>query len=163
AGIRIDHPRIVKIMELGMSPRGLFLVMELLEGETLRTALCREDRFTPSRAARIARQTAEGLAAAHRKGFVHRDLKPGNMMLVPSGAHEQVKILDLGIVRVQSELPEEKLTRDDLILGTPTYMAPEQFQTSTVGPSADLYALGVVLYEMLSGSVPFEGSFREIV
>lgn len=163
AGIRIAHPRIVKVMELGMSPRGPFLVMELIRGETLFQALRKGGAFSPTRAANVTRQLAEGLAAAHKIGYVHRDLKPSNVMLVPSTAGEQVKILDFGIVRIHEGVCEKQLTRDDLILGTPAYMAPEQFHSSQVGPKADLYALGVLLFEMLAGRAPFAGSFREII
>jgi serine/threonine-protein kinase len=162
AGIRIHHPRVVKVMELGMSARGPFLVMELVRGETLFQVLRREKILSSMRAANIARQVAEGLAAAHRIGYVHRDLKPSNIMVVPGPAGDQVKILDFGIVRIFDGACE-KLTRDDLILGTPAYMAPEQFHSSHVGPTADLYALGVILFEMLAGKPPFSGTFKEIV
>lgn len=162
AGIRIAHPRIVKVMELGMSPRGPFLVMELVRGETLFHAIRRDGPLAVIRAANIVRQVAEGLAAAHRVGYVHRDLKPSNIMLVMSPAGEQVKILDLGIVRIFDGAVDQQLTREDLILGTPAYMAPEQYHSSQVGPRADLYALGVILFEMLSGKAPFSGNFREI-
>jgi eukaryotic-like serine/threonine-protein kinase len=161
-GIRINHPRIVKVLELGMSPRGPFLVMELLRGRTLYEVLKEQGALPPARAARILRQAAEGLAAAHRAGFIHRDLKPGNLMLVPTATGEEVKILDFGIVRLTDETVKP-LTRDDLVLGTPSFMAPEQFQSSSVGPAADLYALGVILFQMISGRLPFEGSFREVV
>lgn len=163
AGIRIAHPRIVKVMELGMSARGPFLVMELVRGETLFHVLRQEGPMSPTRAANIARQIAEGLAAAHKLGYVHRDLKPSNIMLVQGPAGEQVKILDFGIVRIHEGAVEKQLTRDDLILGTPAYMSPEQFHSSQVGPQADLYALGIILFEMLAAKAPFSGTFREII
>src|SRR5436190_5403873 len=84
-------------------------------------------------------------------------------MLVNSPVGEQVKVLDFGIVRIHDGICEKQLTRDDLILGTPAYMAPEQFHSSQVGPQADIYALGVLLFEMLTGKAPFAGSFREII
>jgi serine/threonine protein kinase len=164
AGLRLNHPNVVKIVELGMGPRGPFLVMELLRGSTLHALLARHGALAPLPAAKIVRQVADGLGAAHRAGFVHRDLKPGNIMLVPSAIGEVVKILDLGIVGVTSGDPNEQLTRDNLVVGTPAYMAPEQFHgSSTVGPQADLYSLGVVLYQTLRGRPPFEGGFQEII
>jgi len=164
AGLRLNHPNIVRVVELGMGPQGPFLVMELLVGRTLHEALRTDGPIPPPSAAKIVRQTADGLSAAHRAGFVHRDLKPGNIMLVPGELGEEVKILDLGIVGVTTADPREQITRENLVVGTPAYMAPEQFHgSSSVGPQADLYSLGVVLYQMLRGRPPFDGNFQEII
>jgi eukaryotic-like serine/threonine-protein kinase len=171
ASMRVDHPNFIKVYEFGMSKLGPYIVMELLQGCTLHDVLRNEGHLAPVRCARIVRQIAAGLHAAHRLGLVHRDLKPGNLMIVSSSVPggEQVKILDLGIVRMTgagSEPHHEDdapLTQDDLVVGTPCYMAPEQFQSSHVGPEADLYALGIVLYQMISGRLPFEGNFHQIM
>jgi serine/threonine-protein kinase len=170
AAMRVDHPNFIKVYEFGMSKAGPYIVMELLSGTTLHERMRVEGRMPPLRVGRIVRQIAAGLTAAHRVHLVHRDLKPGNIMIVRGQKEpEQVKILDLGIVRLTgagSEPHHEDdapLTQDDLVVGTPCYMAPEQFQSSHVGPEADLYALGIVLYQMLSGRLPFEGNFHQIM
>jgi serine/threonine-protein kinase len=164
AGLRLNHPNVVKVIELGMGSHGPYLVMELLIGRTLHEVLRDDGPIAPLLAAKIVRQIADGLSAAHRAGFVHRDLKPGNIMLSPTELGEEVKILDLGIVGVTGGDPREQLTRDNLVVGTPAYMAPEQFHgSSSVGPQADLYALGVVLYQLLRGRAPFDGTFQEII
>src|SRR5215472_1584818 len=129
ASMRVDHPNFIKVFEFGMSRSGPYIVMELLSGSTLHDRMRKEGRFPALRAARIVRQIAAGLSAAHRVHLVHRDLKPGNVMIVRDGSgREQVKILDLGIVRLTGagSLPHHEddgpLTQDDLVLGTPCYM-----------------------------------------
>lgn len=163
--LKIDHPNVVKALEFGTAPRiGVYLVLELLPGTTLQEVLQLEGPLDPVRSARIAKQTALGLTAAHRAGYVHRDLKPANLMLVGPVANETVKILDFGIVGLlRAANGCMQLTQDDLIVGTPSHMAPEQFESSNVGPRADIYALGAILYHMLSGRPPFIGSMREII
>src|SRR5207245_2342249 len=107
---------------------------------------------------------ARGLSEAHKLGFVHRDLKPANVMLVAGPAADFVKILDFGVAGAHDErLDLTRLTADGATVGSPAYMAPEQIGNASVGPEADLYALGAMLYEMLSGSVPFTGSITEVV
>ena len=111
----------------------------------------------------LALGIARGLAAAHARGFIHRDLKPANVMLIGEEGHETVKILDFGVIRDQAE-GGSRLTRLDQLVGTPLYMAPDQIRSaSQVDTSADLYSLGVILYEMLAGRPPFRGSFDEVL
>src|SRR5262245_2496945 len=141
------HPGLVKVFDYGCAADGApFLMMEYLEGETLRNALSREGRFPPARARRIGRQIAAALAAIHSQGIVHRDLKPENVMLVPDDAaegNERIKLLDFGIARKASET----VTQPGMIIGTPAYMSPEQCMSGEIGPAADVYATGILLYE----------------
>lgn len=155
---KIRHPNIVSVEDFGTTPQGLtFLVMELVRGRTLEALIEAEAPLSPARTARILRQIAAGLGAAHRLGFVHRDVKPSNMMLTDG---ESVKILDFGAVNLRSLPTDQRLTTIGHIIGTPTYMAPEQTQDPNVGPPADLYALGVLAFEMLTGQPPFTGPGR---
>lgn len=161
---RVDHPNLVRVYEFQREPaKCAYLVMELVRGKTLHELLCEEGPFNTARAARVIRETAAGLVAAHGAGYVHRDLKPGNLMLHDKDGVEHAKILDFGIVGAAKEPGDTVLTEEHSILGTPTYMAPEQLESPNVGPAADLYALGGILYHMLAGRPPFSGSFREIV
>ncbi|MCK6547158.1 protein kinase, partial [Myxococcota bacterium] len=156
---KMSHPNVVDVVDFGRTAEGLtFLVMELVEGRTLEEIILRDGPLPPARAARIARQLASGLGEAHRRGFVHRDMKPANVMVTQTDELEVVKILDFGVVGLIQAAASAKLTAVGHIVGTPTYMAPEQARTSSVGPAADLYALGVILFEMSSGRPPFEGT-----
>jgi eukaryotic-like serine/threonine-protein kinase len=151
AAAALDHPNLCTIYEVGESEDGrLFLAMALYPGETLRARLAREGALPAEDAVAIARQAAQGLACAHAAGVVHRDLKPGNLMLLPDGT---VKILDFGLAKAR----DLGLTGSHTTLGTVAYMAPEQIRGPAVDARADLWALGVVLYEMLTGRRPFEG------
>jgi serine/threonine protein kinase len=152
----IAHANIVRVEDFVSSPQYQMIVMELLPGRTLEKAIAAEAPFPPYRAGMIARQIAAGLAEAHRHGFVHRDLKPSNVMLLP-GERDGVKLLDFGLVGLVNDASQKKLTATGLFLGTPAYVAPEQIDASTARPAADLYALGVILYEMLAGVQPFSG------
>ena len=162
----IDHPNVVKILDAGESPAGLpYMVMELIDGPTLKTIIEDEAPLHPRRAGRLAEQLVAGLAEAHHQGFVHRDLKPGNIIIGRDehGA-EHAKILDFGIVAsLQLQKDEQRLTKTGYIVGTPTYMAPEQVDPKSVSPQADVYALGVILYELLAGKPPFNGSLEQIL
>lgn len=162
---RIRHPNVVSIVDYGTTPAGpIYLVMELLEGRTLKVLLEEEAPFAPARASRILEQLAAGLAEAHRVGYVHRDLKPGNVIIGGAAPNERVKILDFGIVASLHERDrEERLTKTGYIVGTPVYMAPEQIDPKAVAPQIDVYALGVILYEMLSGDPPFVGSLEQVL
>jgi TolB-like protein len=147
----LDHPNLCSVYEVGESEDGLlFLAMALYRGETLKARLAREGRLDIPEALAIARQIAQGLAAAHQAGIVHRDLKPGNVMLLPDGP---VKILDFGLAKAR----DHSVTGPGTRLGTAAYMAPEQIRDDPVDGRADLWALGVVLYEMLTGRQPFRG------
>ncbi len=158
---QIRHPNIVTVEDFGTTPEGLtFLAMELVHGRTLEQAIEEEAPFSPVRAAQIVRQVVAGLGAAHSLGFIHRDVKPSNIMLSDQQGLELVKILDFGAVSMRSVPVDQRLTSIGHIIGTPTYMAPEQSQDPNVGPPADLYAVGVILYEMLTGTAPFVGKGR---
>lgn len=155
---KIQHKNIVSVLDFMVLDSGLsLLVMEYVPGQTLKQRLQQTGALPASIAGRIAREIAEGLGEAHRLGFVHRDLKPANVILTGNAGEEVVKILDFGNVRVIDEdSPDGKrLTQVGLIVGTPIYMAPEQVEQDA-GPAADLYALGVILFEMLSGRPPFD-------
>ncbi len=151
----LDHPSLCSVYEVGETEDGLlFLAMALYRGETLKARLTREERLAVSDALEIARQITQGLTAAHQAGVVHRDLKPGNVMLLPDGT---VKILDFGLAKVR----DHSVTGSGTVLGTAAYMAPEQIRGDPVDGRADLWALGVLVYEMLTGRQPFQGE-REI-
>ena len=147
----LDHPNLCTVYEAGETSDGqLYLAMALYAGETLGTRLARDGRLEAREAVAIARQVADGLAYAHAAGIVHRDLKPGNLMLLPDGT---VKVLDFGLAKTKGRT----LTRSGAQLGTAAYMAPEQICGEAVDGRTDLWALGVVMFEMLTGRRPFEG------
>lgn len=147
----VDHPAICGLIETGQLPDGrTFLVLPYYEGETLKARLAR-GALPAADAVRIAAEIARGLAAAHRRGIIHRDIKPGNLML---GSDGQVRILDFGIAKLSGL----QLTRTGERPGTVHYMSPEQALGASVDARADLWALGVVLFEMLAGKRPFEGA-----
>lgn len=152
----IGHPNIVDISDFGtMADGSAFFVMEYLEGESLSDRMSREP-LRPSETLGVLEQVSSALAAAHARGIVHRDLKPDNIQLIPRANSELfVKILDFGIAKVGGA--NSKLTRTGTVFGTPHYMSPEQAAGQSVDARADIYALGVILYEMLTGKVPFEG------
>lgn len=161
AASTMSHVNIVSVADFVSLQNGLtFIVMELVAGRTLERAISAEAPFTPKRTANIAKQLAAGLGEAHRMGFVHRDVKPSNIMLTPSPKGELVKILDFGVVGMGAAPIASRLTGIGHIIGTPTYMAPEQVHDPGVGPQADLYALGVIMFEMLAGEPPFTGVDR---
>ena len=161
---RIKHENIVTVADFGATREGLlFMVMEYLDGPTLSSVLKAQRGLRPPRAATITHQLAAGLAAAHGEGYVHRDLKPGNVVLVDKQGAETAKILDFGLVRiVEREVEPTRLTQHGMFFGTPAYMAPEQITGEEAGPPADLYALGVLLYYMITGSLPFEGDVKAL-
>jgi serine/threonine-protein kinase len=148
---RITHPHVARMHDLSTHEGQSFLTMEFVEGEDLRALLARERSLSASRAARIALAVCEGLAAAHAAGVVHRDLKPANILVDKGG---RVVLTDFGIARA---VAGEAASRTLSIVGTPLYMAPEQVAGEPVDARADLYAVGLLLYEMLTGEVPFSG------
>ena len=155
---RLAHPNIITVTDFGRTPNGaLFLAMEFLAGDSL-TALIKEGPLPRERALAIIRQILRALDHAHGAGVVHRDLKPDNIMLVERDGHKDVvKILDFGIAKVmQPASGQEALTQAGVIFGTPEYLSPEQALGEGVDARADLYAAGVILYEMLLGRRPFE-------
>jgi serine/threonine protein kinase len=157
AAARITHENIAKALDFGKLPDGSFyLVMEFVPGQLLRDALATGAAMTPERVVRIGAQIASALGAAHGAGIVHRDLKPENVILASRPTDEDhVKVLDLGIARVSPAEGDTALTRAGAVLGTPQYMSPEQAMGGAVDHRADLYSLGVVLYEMATGVPPF--------
>src|SRR5687767_2106865 len=150
----LNHPNIVTIYETGVVDRDRYIAMELIEGTTLRNAA--SSGLPLGRAIGIARQISEALAVAHGAQIVHRDIKPDNVMLRPDG---YVKLLDFGLARVQPESiaagSTGPMTEPGMVLGTVAYMAPEQARGEPVAPEADVFALGVVLYELITGRHPF--------
>jgi serine/threonine-protein kinase len=155
---RIVHPNVVSATDSGRLPDGsLYLVLEYVAGRSLRELIDKERRLPPPRALAICAQIADALAAAHRADIVHRDLKPSNvMLLLEENNTESVKVLDFGLARIAGQsVPGEQLTRTGSVFGTPEYMSPEQARGEIVDHRADLYALGVILYELLSGRQPF--------
>ena len=159
----IGHPHIVDITDLGKTEDGrTFVVMEYLEGESLAELIAREGPLAPERALRIAVQVADALAAAHAKGIIHRDVKPENIFLVGRDGREFVKVVDFGIskhLRPDEETEEVRLTQTGMVLGTPLYMSPEQARgEANLDHRIDIYALGVILYEMVTNEVPFRGA-----
>jgi serine/threonine-protein kinase len=154
AAAKLQNPHIVSIYNYGKMADGtLFIAMEHLSGITLAELVASERRIEPARAVAIATQVCEALAEAHRRGVVHRDLKPTNIMLVRRGSGPDfVKVLDFGIAKLDGN----EVTATGALVGTPRYMAPEQLQGHPVDGRADIYTLGLVLYEMLTGRPPFE-------
>ncbi len=157
AASRIRSPHVVQIFDFDTTPQGLtYLGMEYVEGKSLHRIMAEAGPLPPARAARITAHIATGLAAAHRSGLVHRDVKPANVVVLEEEGKDFAKLVDFGIVRLtQEDQQATRLTEMGLVIGTPAYMAPEQAKSSEVGPSADLYSLGVILFEMLSGKRPF--------
>lgn len=158
----LHHPNIVRLLDAGQRRDGApYLVMEYLFGETLGSLLRRAPRLAPGTAVWVARQVASALAAAHSAGVIHRDVKPENVFLVGEpGNFYALKLVDFGLARLQGR---SSLTAMGVTVGTLEYMAPEQTVKDPTGPRADVYALGCVLYRMVTGSLPFEGSDTEVL
>jgi hypothetical protein len=149
----IEHEHIITIHQVGEDNGVAYLAMPLLKGESLEDRLDRERQLPVPEALRIAAEMAQGLAAAHAEGLIHRDVKPGNVWL--EGKQGKVKLLDFGLARLQSD--DSKLTQSGMIVGTPAFMAPEQARGEPIDARADLFSLGCVLYLMLTGERPFKG------
>jgi serine/threonine-protein kinase len=161
---RLQHTNAVTVTDFGESPDGyVYLVMELLEGRTLRDVLAKEAPLDAARAVSLMLQISAAVAAAHEAGIIHRDLKPANIFIVQRAeVPAVVKVLDFGIAKLAAETLDEDdamtLTQVGAMIGTPRYMSPEQCDGVELTPGSDVYSLGVILYEMLSGMVPFSGS-----
>ncbi|MBV9211386.1 MAG: protein kinase [Acidobacteria bacterium] len=160
AASRISHPHALNVTDFGEDENGIvFLVMEFLNGRTLKEIVRSEGPMSLPRVVEIMRQVCGALEAAHAENVVHRDLKSDNIMLIDVGGGDWVKVLDFGIAKIQEPAGQDpELTAPNLIIGTPQYMSPEQCsQASEIDSRSDIYSLGVILYEMLAGHVPFAG------
>jgi serine/threonine-protein kinase len=157
---KLSHPNTVNIYDFGQDTDGsLFIAMEFIEGRSLREAVQREGPFPPSRALQIATQVAASLSDAHAHNIVHRDLKPDNVMLQDRGKHKDVvRVLDFGIAKLRddSRATQAAMTQAGDMLGTPQYMAPEQIKGEPIDGRTDVYALGCMIYEMVTARLPFE-------
>jgi eukaryotic-like serine/threonine-protein kinase len=151
AAAALNHPNVVSVFDTGDDGQAHYIVMEYVPGQTLADVLKREGPLDPDRAARIAEDVATALQAAHERGLVHRDVKPGNVMIDPEG---RTKVMDFGIARAAAD---DTLTQTGAVLGTAGYLSPEQAQGTTVDARSDIYSLGCVLYETLTGRPPFTG------
>jgi serine/threonine protein kinase len=161
AATEIGHRSIIEVHDMGISPQGEpYLVMEYLEGESLGAVLRRHGPFDLATACGVMEQVLLALQAAHDKGIVHRDLKPENIFFtIRPGEPPLVKLIDFGISKMARESIDTKLTQTGSLLGTPSYMSPEQARgDNEIDPRSDLYSIGVVLYQMLTGRLPFEGT-----
>jgi eukaryotic-like serine/threonine-protein kinase len=168
---RLQHPAIVAVFDYGTLPDGgAYLVMELIKGEDLRRVLVREGRLEPARAARILSSVCGAIEAAHRQGVLHRDLKPENILL--PGDDVEAKVLDFGVAKIIDHDRRDAtmadagtvLTVEGAVVGTPAYMAPEQLRGQTPDARTDVFSLGVIAYEMLTGNLPFgRGSLADVI
>jgi len=164
AAVMLHHTNAVSVTDFGQTGDGnVYIVMELLEGRTLRDLIAKEAPLETARATSIMLQTSAAVAAAHEAGIIHRDLKPSNILVTQSAnAPAVVKVLDFGIAKLAADKYGSEdataVTLPGTPIGTPRYMAPEQYEGRDLTPAADVYSLGVILYEMLAGMAPFTGT-----
>lgn len=167
AASRISHPHAVSVTDFGEAETGVvFLVMEYLDGRTLKDIIRSEGPMPMARVVEIVRQVSGALDAAHQQGVVHRDLKSDNIMLSQTNGGDWAKVLDFGIAKIQQPegARDNDITAPNLVIGTPQYMSPEQCsQTGPIDARSDVYSLGVIIYEMLSGRVPFTGESPTVI
>jgi serine/threonine protein kinase len=157
AAARLKHPNIVTIYDVGRAQGHHFIAMEYLEGDALDEIIRRRGLLSPPRVARLVRQVADALDYAHGQGLIHRDVKPGNVIVSPQ---DHATLTDFGIAK---SLEGTRLTQSGVMVGTPSYMSPEQVKQQSIGPATDVYALGVVAYEMLGARPPFEGDTPHVL
>lgn len=153
---RLQHPAVVGIFDYGEQADSAFIIMEFVDGGTLKSALDGGKRFSIGEIDRLLQDVLAGLQYSHDQGVIHRDIKPANIMLTRDG---RAKIADFGIARLE----HSDITQVGMIMGTPAYMSPEQFMGETVGPRTDIYSAGVILYELLTGDRPFDGGLATIM
>lgn len=167
AASRISHPHAVSVTDFGEAENGVvFLIMEYLDGRTLKDIIRSEGALPLDRAVEIVRQVSGALDAAHQQGVVHRDLKSDNIMLSQTNGGDWAKVLDFGIAKIQQPegARDNDITAANLVIGTPQYMSPEQCsQTGPIDARSDVYSLGVIVYEMLAGRVPFTGESPTVI
>ncbi|MDX2043773.1 MAG: SUMF1/EgtB/PvdO family nonheme iron enzyme [Acidobacteriota bacterium] len=155
---RIQHPNAVRVTDFGVTPEKIvYLVMELVQGLSLRQLIRSEKKLDILRTINIVRQVCGAVEAAHHSGVIHRDLKPDNIIIESHQNTERVKVLDFGIAKLREAKTDNFLTQAGTIIGTPQYMSPEQCQGLQLDPRSDIYSIGIILYEMLTGTVPFDG------
>ncbi len=153
---RLHHANIVGVYDYGETESIAYIIMEFVEGRSLKASLDAQERFVPAETARIMEGILAGLQYSHDRGVVHRDIKPANIMLTKEGV---VKIADFGIARIESS----QMTQAGTVMGTPAYMSPEQFMGQTVDQRTDIYSAGVLLYQLLTGERPFDGGMSAIM
>ncbi len=160
----LDHPNIVRVHECGTTPdRRLYIAMELVAGTTVDDELRRCRRFGVLRALRVLTQVADAIDHAHAQQVIHRDLKPSNLMLARGkGGKDWVRVLDFGVSKIIASTSETFQSAADHVYGTPAYMAPEQFSDPIVDGRADIYAIGCIGFELLTGAPPFDGRMMDL-
>ncbi len=154
---RVSHPFIVQVFDIIRDPSGVYLALEFVSGGDLQGLIQREGKLNPARTLELARKMAEGLAFAHDKGIVHRDIKPLNILLTEDG---QPKLTDFGLAKMESAT---QLTMDGAILGSPHYMSPEQVNGKPADARSDIYAFGIMLFVMLAGETPYQGDTGQVL
>jgi eukaryotic-like serine/threonine-protein kinase len=163
AASRLDHPHLVSVLDSGITDTGLlYLVMTYVEGRELGEVIEDEAPFATERVHRLARQLGQGLAHAHDLDLVHRDFKGQNVLVSGRGEDEHARILDFGLAFMREEPDSSRLTTEGVVMGTPAYMSPEQSTGQDLDHRTDLFSLGVLIYEMLAGKLPFDGSPLEL-